>query len=176
MRSWTRLADVVLLLAAVVVLVGATPADARPKPRAAPASVDAELVTLHATQGTKGGRKGFDPRIGRPEALTRPPFNAYNTYKLIKRSGAILAKGMSWKTKLPNGLDLLVSLESVIVPKKADEPLRYVIKASVARAGTSAFEPLLQTETAAGEMIYMQARKHGAGIVVVGIKLLVAAK
>jgi hypothetical protein len=181
MRSWTRNVRVpvvcALALAAAIVVGALAPAEARPKPRAptAPASVDAELVTLHATQGTKGGQQGFDPRIGRPPALTRPPFSAYNTFKLLKRSGAILAKGMSWKTKLPNGLDLLVALEAVVMPKQAGDPIRYVIKASVARAGTTSFEQLVQTETVAGEMIFVQARKHQKGIVVVGIKLLAAA-
>lgn len=142
---------------------------ARPK---APETVDAELLTLHAT--TKG--KTIDPRLGRQPAMAQPPFKAYTNYRLIKRSGAVLAKGMAWKTQLPNDRDLMISLKDVIVPKrKSKDPMKFVIAASIAKRGATVFEPVLEVETITGEHVLIPADKHQGGLIVVSVKLLAKA-
>jgi hypothetical protein len=142
-------------------------AGARPKV-VAPVSVDAELVTLHATnRGT-----GIDPKIGKQPALRKPPFNGYNSFKLIKRSGAILGKGMAWKTKLPNDHEVMISLKDVIMSKRKDDAPTFVIAASVAQVGATVFEPAGEARGKAGDTFFFPGKGYRGGILVVGVKLL----
>ena len=136
----------------------------------APASIDAELLTVHAT--SRG--RVIDPRLGKHAALSKPPFAAYTNYKVLRRGGAILAKGMAWKTTLPNKRDLMISLKDVIVSKKKKkrEPFRFVVVATLAKADGTSFEPVLETEVAAGETFFVPAGSYRGGIILVAVKLL----
>ena len=178
MRSRARALHVVVILACV--LGGAAPVEARPRVKA-PTSVDAELVTVMATQGqapsrSKGGRqkgfKGVDPKLGKQPALSKPPFTAYDTFKLLRRGGAIIAKGISWKTKLPSGFDLTVGLKDVIMGKKPDQPAQFVLTTRLTKPGTNIAEPVVETRAVAGEMIFVPTPKYRGGILVVGIRVL----
>ena len=148
-------------------LVGMAPAQARPRVKA-PETVDAELLTLHAT--TRG--KTIEPRLGKQPALARPPFDAYSSYKLLKRSGAVLAKGMAWKTRLPNDRELMISLKDIIVDRRGKAPLRFVLAASIARTGATVFEPVLEVEATLGEHVLIPADTFRGGLVVVSVRLL----
>ena len=160
-----------------LVLGWAAPGSARPRPKG-PASVDAELITVHATRAPRPQRNGrvlgdlVDPRLGKQPALARPPFSAYGRFKLLRRSGAILARGMAWKTRLPNGHDLMISLKDVKVPKQPTAPMTFVIELRIAKAGSTAFASIGEVDAAAGETFFFDGRKHGDGIVVVGLKVL----
>lgn len=178
MRSRARALHIVVILAWLV--GGAAPATARPRVKG-PASVDAELITLMASKAkapshSKAGKpiaaKGVDPRLGKQPALARPPFSAYDTFTLLRRSGAVLAKGISWKTKLASGFELIIGLKDVIIGKKADQPMQFVLTARLAKPGSTVTDPALEVTTVAGEMVFFPTPRYRGGILVVGIKVL----
>jgi hypothetical protein len=151
--------------------VGSSVAVAQDQPQPAPAeaaeSVAAEIVILHATnEGT-----GIDPKIGKMPELGKPPFSAYNSYKLLERAKLGLAKAKPTTTKLPNGSVLMVSLKDVTPPKKKDDPKRFVISASIQDPGGTTFLPLLEVNAKAGENFFVAGQKHKGGILVIGFKV-----
>ena len=164
-RMQARALIIQLAIALVVVIGSSSSGVAGP---GAPASVDAELLTVHAT--SRG--RTIDPRLGKHAAMSKPPLSAYTNYKVLRRGGAILAKGMAWKTTLPNKRDLMISLKDVIVSKKKRAPVRFVVVANLAKADGTSFEPVLETEVSAGETFFVPAGSYGGGIVVVAVKLL----
>ncbi|HVV84009.1 MAG TPA: hypothetical protein VHE35_13130 [Kofleriaceae bacterium] len=163
---------VIQLVVALAVVAGSpSPGSARPAPTI---SVDAELLTVHATRHRvldRRGRSTTDPLLGRQPALAKPPFSAYKGYRVLRRGAAILATGMAWKTRLPNHRDLMIALARVIVPKKRTEPTRFVITASLATAGSTGFRQVLEAEVGPGDIVFVPADAYRGGLVVVGIKL-----
>ena len=147
----------------------ATAQDQAPPPaQAAQAAVSAEIVILHATNdGT-----GIDPKVGQMPELAKPPFSAYNSYKLLERTKLSLAKGKPTTLKLPNQSTLQVSLKDVLAAKKKDEPQRYVIGASIQQPGGDSFLPLLEVNAKAGENFFVAGQKHKGGILVIGFKVV----
>ena len=140
-----------------------TPAPAQP----AETTVNAEIVILHATNdGT-----GIDEKIGKMPELAKPPFSAYNSYKLLDRAKLAVAKGKPATAKLPNNSVLQVSLKDVLAAKKKDEPKRYVVGASIQEPGGTTFLPLLEVNAKAGEHFFVAGQKHKGGILVIGIKI-----
>jgi hypothetical protein len=132
------------------------------------AAVAAEIVILYATNdGT-----GIDPKIGTMPELAKPPFSAYNSYKLLERSKLELAKGSPTKVKLPNASVLQVSLKDVLAAKKKDEPRRFVISASIQKPGGDTFLPLLEVNAKAGENFFVAGQRHKGGILVIGFKVV----
>jgi hypothetical protein len=163
MHARALLVRVAVVLA--VIVGGGALATARPK---APVTVDAELLTLHAVAASK---RHVDPRLGNHPALSRPPLDAYTSYRVLRRGGAVLAKGMAWRTRLPNDRELLISLKDVVMPKrKRDAPPRFVVAASIGHAGV--YKQVLETEVAAGEIFFVPAERYRGGIVVVSVRLL----
>lgn len=140
------------------------PAPAQP----APAAASAEIVILHATNDGSG----IDAKIGQMPELAKPPFSAYNSYKLLERVKLGLAKGKPMTIKLPNQSVLQVSLKDVVAAKKKDEPRRYVISASIQQPGGDSFLPLLEVNAQAGENFFVAGQKHKGGILVIGFKVV----
>lgn len=144
--------------------------DQKPGPapaQAAAAPVSTEIVILHATNdGT-----GIDPKIGKMPELEKPPFSAYNSYKLLERVKLGLAKNKPTKTKLPNSSVLMLSLKNVISPKKPGEPKRFVISASIQEPGGTKFLPLLEVNAKSGDNFFVAGQKHKGGILVIGFKV-----
>jgi hypothetical protein len=139
-----------------------------PAPMApADVAISAEIVVLHATnEGT-----GIDPKIGKMPELGKPPFSAYNSYKLLERVTLSLTKGKPATAKLPNGSMLMVSLKEVIAAKKRDEPKRFVISASIQKPGGNTFLPLLEVNAKAGENFFVAGQQHKGGVLVLGVKV-----
>ncbi|MGK4002014.1 hypothetical protein WMF31_05280 [Sorangium sp. So ce1036] len=139
------------------------PAPAQPSDAAA----TFELVVLHATNdGT-----GIDPKIGKMPELGKPPFSAYNSYKLLERTKIGVQKGKPTTTKLPDGSVLMVSLKDVLAAKKRDESKRYVISTSIQKPGGNTFLPLLEVNASAGENFFVAGQKHKGGVLVLGVKV-----
>ena len=158
----------------LALVVGAPAATAQgPAPAPAPAkaeqaSVSAELVVLHATNdGT-----GIDAKIGPMPELAKPPFSAYNSYKLLERTKLGLSRGKPMTFKLPNQSVLQLSLKEVLASKKKDEPQRYVLSASIQQTGGDSFLPLLEVNATAGENFFVAGQKHKGGILVIGFKVV----
>ena len=138
-------------------------------PKAAPAepSVSSDFFVLH---GTNDGT-GIDPKIGKMPELTKPPFSAYNSYKLLERSIATSSKSTPSTTKLPNGAILKVALKDVVEPQKKGEAKRYVMSASIQKPGGNTFLPLLEVNAKAGETFFVAGQNYKGGILVIGIKV-----
>lgn len=142
---------------------------APPAPAQAPqAAVSAEIVILHATNDGSG----IDPKIGQMPELAKPPFSAYNSYKLLERTKLDLAKGKPATLKLPNESVLQLSLKDILAAKKKDDPQRFVLGASIQQPGGASFLPLLEVNAKAGENFFVAGQKHKGGILVIGFKIV----
>src|SRR5690242_15392709 len=113
------LASAITAIMVLALGVSPSPAAAQGKaPAPAPAApsdaaITTEVVVLHATNDGSG----IDPKIGKMPELGKPPFSAYNSYKLLDRLKISLQKGKPTTTKLPNGSVLMVSLKDVVAAK-----------------------------------------------------------
>lgn len=131
------------------------------------AAVNAEFIVLH---GTNDGT-GIDAKIGKMPELSKPPFSSYNSYKLLEKSASASSKSKAATTKLPNGAILQVVLKDIVEPKKKNEAKRYVMSASIKKAGGKDFLPLLEVNAKAGETFFVAGQNYKGGILVIGIKV-----
>lgn len=132
------------------------------------ASVNVEIVILHATNSGEG----IDPKIGNMPELGKPPFSSYNSYKLLDRVKVGLNKGKTETLKLPNTRELMVSLKDILPPKKKDELKKYVLSASIQKPGGNAVLPLLEVNAKGGDTFFVAGQAHKGGMLVLGIKIL----
>lgn len=171
-RRWARsvraaLALGLLGLAAVSGVAHAQQPPPPPTTTPAAAPVAAEIIILHATNDGSG----IDPKIGKMPQLGKPPFSSYNSYKLLERSKLATEAGKPGTIKLPSDALLAVTVKDVIAPKKKDEPIRYVVSASIKKPGGDTFLPLLEVNAKAGETFFVAGQNHKGGVLVVGIKI-----
>lgn len=138
----------------------ASASSAAPVP--APSSLAAEIVVLH---GSNTG-EGIDPRIGDMPQLQKPPFSAYNTYKLLSQSRIPLAGSKPGETKLPNDSVLQIAL------KEALPEGRFKVATSVKSAKGSSFLPLLEVTTSLNERFFVAGQSYDNGVLWVGIRLV----
>jgi len=132
-------------------------AHAQQKP-ASPQKVNAEFVVLHATNEGKG----IDPKIGNLPQLKKPPFSAYDTYKLLSEASVALELGQAKTQSLQNSQNL-----SVTYKEKTGE--RYVVNAVVKKGSSTTLD--LSVKAKSNEVFFVAGPKHGAGILVIGIKI-----
>ena len=123
----------------------------------------AEIVIAH---GRNSG-KGIDPKLSRYKELKNPPFSSYDTYALLDEATRALTRGKPASMKLPDGGELKIVLDGV--EEKAGKPLRFVIKATVKKAGGE--ESTVQVKAKAGAMFFVAGQKFEQGILVLGIKM-----
>lgn len=129
--------------------------------------VKAELIVLHATNDGKG----IDPGIGKIPALEKPPFSAYNSYKLMERSNLKLPKGEEKAKDLPDGGQLLVTYKDMLKGKKKEDPDKFVLSASINKPDKKPLFPGVQVNAAKGEWFFLAGPKYKDGILVIGIKV-----
>jgi len=128
----------------------------------APQPVPAEILILHATNS--GG--GIDPQLRHLKQLQRPPFSAYDTYKLLRRSQSSLEPQKATTTRLPNGRVLRTELKEVVPPD------RYRVSTSISRPGSNnEYLPLLEVTAKSGETFFVAGQSYRGGILVVGIRV-----
>ena len=128
--------------------------DARARVGAQPVSnttAKASVIVLH---GSNDG-KGIDKGINLPQ-LKRPPFSAYDSYKLLKRGNISLATGKLAGMQLPNNTRLGVTLL-----RKAGN--RFVVKATAGKTK--------MTIKAKPGHINFLVQKYKNGILVVGLRV-----
>lgn len=129
----------------------------------APTSVKAEVMVLHATQ--QPGAGSIDPQIGNLPQLKRPPFSAYNTYKLVTRKDLTLEKGKPQTETLVNGRVLQVTWNELTQDK------RYKIAAHINQPNGKEFLRLLEVNAAANETFFVAGQSYQGGILVIGITI-----
>jgi hypothetical protein len=137
--------------------------EASAQPVQAPAAIhaNADIMVLHATQVDGAG--SIDPRIGSMPQLKKPPFSAYNTYKLLDRKVVPLEKGKPSTYALQNGRTLDVTLIDVAGDK------RYKVSARINKDGKDYLKS--EVTAAANEPFFVAGQSHQGGILVLGITL-----
>jgi hypothetical protein len=127
------------------------------------ATVTAEVMVLHATQ--QPGPGSIDPSIGNMPQLKRPPFSAYNTYKLLAKQSLGLSKGTPATYTLVNGRVLQVTLQDVTPDH------RYKIAAAINQPGGSAYLKLLEVTAAPNETFFVAGQQYQGGVLIIGFTL-----
>ena len=164
MMNRRRLLALALVGAGVSVLAAA-PASAQPPIHAAatPTTVNAEVMVLHATQSAGAG--SIDPQIGNLPQLKKPPFSAYNTYKLLDKKSLVLEKSKPSSYTMVNKRVLQVTLEDIT----ADS--RYKIGAAINQPGGDAFLKLLEVTATPNDTFFVAGQTYEGGILVIGITI-----
>jgi hypothetical protein len=127
----------------------------------------AGVIVLH---GTNDG-KGIDPDIGDLPALKKPPFSAYNSYKLLEKYDLKLPKGEAKEKKLPDGGKLSLLFKDVNRGKKKEDPTKFVLSATIEKADGKQFLPGLDVNALKGEYFFIAGQKYNGGILVIGVKV-----
>jgi hypothetical protein len=131
-----------------------------------PVTVTAEMMTIVASNDGSG----IDPRLGKRPELSRPPFSAYDSYKLLGSSPIQLTKGRTSTTTLPNANMVSLTLKKVV--RKKGDPTRYLIAASIQSPGGSTVLPAQEVPARAGEPFFVAGQQYRGGILVVGVKVI----
>jgi hypothetical protein len=159
------------IVLALVACSLASPAIARPAPRAASTASErsepaaayfAEILVLHATNE----KKGIDRRIGDMKELTKPPFSSYDSYALVDRAKLPLEKGAPKALVLPNGR----VLETKLVEIMTRETVR--LSASINQPGGKNFLPLLEVKAKLGQPFIVAGQSYKNGILVLVIRVV----
>jgi hypothetical protein len=129
---------------------------------AAVANANATLMVLLATQADGGA---IDPAIGPMPQLAKPPFSAYNSYKLLEKASLHLEQGKPVTQALPNGRTLQVTL----VEAKGEK--RYRVAAAINQANGQAFVKLMEVTAVVGEPFFVAGQAYQGGTLVLGIAL-----
>jgi hypothetical protein len=122
-----------------------------------------EVLVLHAT--TQPGQGSIDPRIGNMPQLRRPPFSAFNTYKMLARQSLTLAKGVPTRYTLVNGRVLQITLTNVLPGP------RYEIAAAINQPGGGAYINLLKVTTPPNDTFFVAGQQYHGGVIVIGFTL-----
>jgi hypothetical protein len=128
--------------------------------------VPSEILVLHATN--TGG--GIDPELRNLKQLQKPPFSAYDTYRLLHRHSIVLKPQQPDSTQLPNGRTLRTVLKAVL-PED-----RFRVAASISRPPREkdkegGYLPLLEVTAKSGEPFFVAGQSFRGGILVVGIQV-----
>lgn len=165
-RRAPRLLAASVVTAAALVLAAVPGAYAQPPlPGHAPAPSHAtvEVMVLHATQ--QPGAGSIDPQIGNLPQLKKPPFSAYNTYKLLDRKALPLDKGKPVTYGMVNKRTLQITLEDVMADR------RYRVAAAINQPGGGAYLKLLEVTAAANETFFVAGQSYQGGILVIGFTM-----
>lgn len=128
----------------------------------------AEIIVLHATND----KKGIDPKIGKLPELQKPPFSAYDSYRLLDRAEIDLTQGQAGKLKLPDDGQLAVTLNEIVEPTKKGDPIRFGVGASIQKPGGRTFLPGVTVNAKKGEIFFLAGQTYQKGILVIGIRVL----
>lgn len=151
-----------IVLAGAVGLFGAD-VSAQGAP-AAGSTVTCEVMVLHATQ--QPGPGSIDPQIGNMPQLTKPPFSAYNTYKLLGKGSLPLEKGKPKTHTLPNNRVLQVTYQDLTADK------RYKVAAAINQPNGKDFLRLLEVTAAPNETFFVAGQSYQNGILVIGMRMV----
>ncbi|MCC6994383.1 MAG: hypothetical protein IT370_07125 [Deltaproteobacteria bacterium] len=161
----TNLRPAMFAAAAAALLLLSASAGAQSAP-AAPAALNADLMTLHA----HNGKGGIDGKIGKLPQLKKPPFSQFKSWKLLEKSKATLAKDVIAAVRLPNGNVVELNFKAVVMPQKVGDPVKYTVTTLVKKSDGSTM-PVGSVTTKAGEVFFVSAGQHLMGVIMVAIKV-----
>ncbi len=136
---------------------------AAPSKGEAPRPVTADILEMHATL-TDGGSY-IDPLIGNMPQLTKPPFSAYNSYKLLDHKTLAMLAGSPQTFRLVNARLLQLTLIEVTGDK------RYHVATAINQPGGTAFLKLLEVKAAANETFFVGGQSYKGGSLVLAITM-----
>ncbi|HEU4404304.1 MAG TPA: hypothetical protein VFS43_03295 [Polyangiaceae bacterium] len=164
-RRWLAPATLVAGALLALAMGPATASAGAPSPppnNPATAALAAEVTVLHATNA--GG--GIDGRVGNLAQLKKPPFSAYDTYKLLTQARTPLTQGTESPSALPDGGNVRMTL------KQAVGSGRRKMAVTIHKPDGSVFLPLAEVTMGTGEPFFVAGYRHKNGILVIGIKLV----
>ena len=137
----------------------------KPAPQAAVKVINADVMTIQATQ-TDGG-SFIDPLIGSMPQLSKPPFSSYNNYRLLDCKSLPLEPGKSATYPLVNSRILQVTY----MEETADK--RHLVSAAINQPGGSgkAFLKLLEVKAASNETFFVAGQVYKGGSLVLAITM-----
>lgn len=127
----------------------------------AQAPVDGEVLIVLA----KEAKGEIDKELKNISALTKAPFNAFQTMKLLEKPHVKLKVGKSTDVKLPNGRTLRLTINRAL-PNG-----RYQVQVSINRPKKSDYLPLLKVVTTAGDPFFVAGQSHKGGTLVIGVRI-----
>ncbi len=137
------------------VLAGFLPAQASAQ------AVDTEILVIHAKE--EAGE--IDARLQEMQALSRAPFNAFRTMRVLETSSYQLAPENPREITLPNGRRLRIELARLMPDG------RMLVKVAINRPGQNDYLPLLQVRASPGDPFFVAGQRHDGGTLVIGIRL-----
>lgn len=130
-----------------------------------PASLNADVLVMHATNSGSG----IDPKVKHlTDQLTKPPFSAYNSYKLLVDKRLPTPLGGGGELALPDGRTLRVTFKGAA--ESRGEP-RYKVVATISDPKGKDFLPLLEVNAKIGEPFFVAGQSFEKGILVLAIKM-----
>jgi len=153
---------VALLLLAAVLAAQPTVvlADGRDA-RGSESGVFVELSVLHATHETPE----IDARVADLTELTKPPFSAYQRYRLLERVKLPLVEKVPVVRRLPNGR----MLRTELLGRGSADTVRLV--SSINQPGGGAFLPLLEVTARVGQRFIVAGQRYKTGILVLVLRI-----
>jgi hypothetical protein len=137
-------------------------ADAPKAGAAAAKVVNADVMIMLATQ--VDGGSFIDPLIGKMPQLSKPPFSAYNNYKLLDKKVLPVEVGKSATYKLVNGRDLLVTY----IEQTPDR--RHHVSAAINQPGGGP-GTRVEVKAAANEAFFLAGQPYKGGSLVLAITM-----
>ncbi len=107
----------------------------------------------------------IDPSLADMPALSRPPFNAYRSMRVLSRNPIVLASGRATDVQLPNGRQLRLELQNT----RADG--RYRVRVSIRREGEADWLPLLQVIASPRHPFFVSGQSFQGGTLVIGVRV-----
>ncbi len=132
----------------------------------------AEIMVIHATQ--IAGPGSIDPAIGVMPQLQKPPFSAYNTYKLVDRKSLPLVKDSGSTYLMVNGRTLLVTLLDMTADRRFHVSAAINQPENKQAADTKkkpAFLKLLEVTAAPNEPFFVGGQTYQGGSLVLAITI-----
>lgn len=130
-------------------------------PARAEEPVAGEVLVILASE--KGGT--IDSTLANITALSKPPFNAYHSMKVLTRSDISLTVGKPVDVELPNGRRLNLTLQE----RKPDG--RSKVQVSINRPNQKDYLPLLEVIASPGEPFFVAGQKYQDGTLVIGVRV-----
>ncbi len=118
------------------------------------------LVVLASEQ--KGA---IAPELASIPALRKPPFSAFQSMRVLSRSGVELRVGHAVSVALPNGRRLELKLT-----ERLDDG-RSKVRLSINRPNQKDYLPLLEVIASPGEPFFVAGQKHEGGTLVIGVRV-----
>ena len=153
-----------LVLLPTTALADAPPAHAAPAIAAPAVAADKATCVFKIIHASQGPTASMDPAINMlREDLKRPPFTAWNTFKVLARTPADLAEGATASFTTPDGHTALLTYSGHVLQKD-----RHAIKAILdLRGGTSAARTTFTLDE--GGHFVVAGHKHQGGILIYAI-------